>query len=205
MLLFQKEGIKKIFYESESIKATQNRYTEQLNEWWNEVVQDFEALPMNKNVFELYRKFAESFTAAIAELKTGQKAVLDDYQSRGALASYWNQLNTDLKSVAASGWNAELIPDDEILESQYPEVLKELKSNEARRDELQALFTEVNELEDDVWNEEEYEVWRSKELKEHKEGIKALKGERKEADKEYKNLQKRIIANEKAFTETTLN
>jgi type I restriction enzyme M protein len=100
--------------------------------------------------------------------------------------------------VAASGWYAELIPDDEILESQYPEVLKELRANEARRDELQAVFTEVNELEDDVWSEEEYEVWRGKELKEHKEVLKSLKGERKEADKEYKNLLKRIKANEKA-------
>lgn len=197
--IVQNEDIKKIFDESESIKATQDQYTAQLNEWWNEAVQDFEALPVNKNVFELYRKFSESFTAAIAELNTGQKAVLDNYQSRGALASYWSQLNTDLKSVAASGWNAELIPDDEILESQYPEVLKELKINEARRDELQALFTEVNELEDDVWNEEDYIVWRSKELKEHKEGIKSLKGERKEVDKEYKNLQKRIKANERAL------
>jgi len=195
----QKEDIKKLFDESASIKATQAQYTAQLNGWWDAVVQDFEALPENKNVFELYRKFSESFTTAIAELTTGQKAVLDNYQSRGALASYWNQLNTDLKSVAASGWNAELIPDDEILESQYPAVLKELRANETRKEELQALFSEVNELEDDVWNEEDYEVWRSKELKEHKDGIKALKGERKEAEKEYRNLLKRLAANEKAL------
>ena len=49
-----------------------------------------------------------------------------------------------------------------------------------------------------MWNEEDYEVWRNKELKEHKDGIKALKGERKEADKEFKNLVKRITANKKA-------
>jgi len=195
----QKEDIKKLFDDSDSIEATQNQYTAQLNDWWSDVILDFEALPEKKNVFELYRKFSESFTKAIAELKTGQKAVMDNYQSRGSLAAYWSELNTDLKSVAASGWNAELIPDDEILESQYPEVLKELRENEARKEELQALFTEVNELEDDVWQEEDYEVWRNKELKEHKEGIKALKGERKEADKEYKNLQKRIKANEKAL------
>jgi type I restriction enzyme M protein len=194
----QKEDIKKHFDESESILATQKQYTIQLDEWWNAVVQDFEDLPENKNIFELYRKFSESFTLAIAELKTGQKTVLDNFQGRGALASYWSQLNTDLKSVAASGWNAELIPDDEILESQYPEVLKELRDNEARKEELDALFAEVNELEDEVWNEEDYEVWRSKELKDHKEGIKALKGELKEADKAYKNLLKRIVANKKA-------
>ena len=73
-------------------------------------------------------------------------------------------------------------------------MLKELKDNEARRDELQARFDEVNELEDDVWNEENYEVWRSKELKEQKDSIKELKGERKETDKENKLLLKRIKA-----------
>lgn len=198
-VIAQKEDIKKLFDDSESIKSTHNQYTAQLNDWWSAVIMDFESLPEKKNVFELYRKFSESFTKAIAALTTGQKAVLDNYQSRGSLAAYWNELNTDLKSVAASGWNAELIPDDEILESQYSEVLKELREKEARKEELQALFMEVNELEDDVWQEEDYVVWRNKELKEHKEGIKTLKGERKEADKEYKNLQKRIQANEKAL------
>jgi type I restriction enzyme M protein len=193
-----REDIRKLFDESESIKETQAQYIKQLNAWWNIVLTDFKTLPRNKNIFELYRKFSESFCIAIAALETGQKPVLDNYQSRGALASYWSELNTDLKSVAASGWNAELIPDEEILESQYPDVLKELKLNESRRDELQAMFTEVNELEDDAWNEEDYEVWRSKELKEQKESIKALKGECREADKEQRNLLKRIAANKKA-------
>lgn len=194
----QKEYIKEIFDESSEIKTTQAQYTLQLSDWWNEVVNDFETLPENKNVFELYRKFSESFSAAIMKLKTGQQTVLDNFQSRGALASYWNELTTDLKSVAASGWNAELIPDDEILESQFPEVLTELRMNESRKEELEAIFKEVNELEEGVWNEDDYEVWPKDELKEHKEQIKAFKGERKEAEKEQKNLLKRIKANEKA-------
>ena len=127
------------------------------------------------------------------------RSILDDFKCRGSFAAYWSSIANDIKSVIASGWNAELIPDDEILQSQFPEVLKELKDNETRRDEIQAMFDEVNELEDDVWNEEDYEVWRAKELKEHKDAIKELKGERKEADKEYKNLLKRIKANEKAL------
>jgi type I restriction enzyme M protein len=187
-----------LFDESESVKATLNQYTTQLNDWWKKAVPDFEALPQNNNLFELYRRFSESFTNAIAELKTGQAAVLDNYQNRGALASYWNELKTDLKSVAASGWNAELIPDDEILESQFPEVLKELHNNQARKEELEALFNEVNELEEGVWSEEDYEVWPKDELKEHKESIKALKGELKEITKEISNLNKRIIAYKKA-------
>lgn len=192
-----KKDIKKLLDESSEVRATQTQYTIQLNEWWSEVVKDFEALPETKNIFELYREFSESFSKACAQLKSGQKTVLDNYQIRGALASYWNELNFDLKSVSASGWNAELIPDDEILESQFPDVLKELRTKEARKEDLEVLFKEVNELEEDVWQEEDYDVWPNKEIKELKDGIKALKAERKEADKEFKNLQKRIKANEK--------
>lgn len=203
----QKEEIKKLLDEYPEVKATQNAYTDLLAEWWNEVVTDFEALPANKNIFELSRKFANSFTEKLTPNQDNHinhknqrfRQVLDNYQSRGALAAYWNELNVDLKSVAASGWNAELIPDDEILESQFPDVLKELRTNEARKEELEAIFNEVNELEEGVWNEDDYDVWQKEELKAHKDAVKALKGERKEADKEYKNLQKRIKANEKAL------
>jgi type I restriction enzyme M protein len=191
----QKEDIKKLLDESMAVKATQAQYTVQLADWWMSVVKEFEALPQTKNIFELYRKFSESFSKATAELKTGQKTVLDNYQSRGALAAYWNVLNFDLRSVAASGWNAELIPDDEILESQFPEVLKELRANEARKEELEAIFKEVNELEEGTWSEEEYVVWPKDELKELKLGLKGLGGELKEADKELKNINKRIKAN----------
>ena len=141
------------------------------------------------NSFDLYHQFSKTLTEKLNALN-----ILDEFKSRGSFASYWNTIYTDIKSVDASGWNAELIPDDEILESQFPEVLKELRSNEARKEELEAMFIEVNELEEGVWTEEDYEVWQKDELKEHKEAIKALRGERKEADREYKNLLKRIKA-----------
>ena len=191
----QKDEIKKRFDESAEIKTAHAQYTEAINQWWQQQTPVIEQLPeQNINVFDLYHQFSATLTKGLNAL-----TILDEFQSRGSFASYWNTLNTDIKSVNASGWNAELIPDDEILESQFPDVLKELRTNEARKEELQALFTEVNELEDGVWNEDDYEVWRSKELKDHKDGMKALKGERKEADKEYKDLQKRIKANEKAL------
>jgi len=101
--------------------------------------------------------------------------------------------------VAASGWNAELIPDDEILQSQFPKVLKLLHDNQNRKEELEALFAEVNELEEGVWTEEEFDVWPKTELKEHKDAIKAEKGELRETNKEYKNLLKRIKANQRAL------
>ena len=197
----QKEDIKKLLDESPEVKTTFKNYTKGLQKWWDEVVTDFEKLPETKNVFELYIKFSDSFTEALKMLPFGENnngAVLDKYQSRGALAAYWDELKTDLKSVAASGWNAELIPDDEILESQFPQVLKELRTNEARKEELETIFTEVNEMEEGVWTEEDYEVWPKAELKEHKDTIKAMKGELKELNKEISNLNKRVTAYKKA-------
>jgi len=188
--LAHKENIKKLFDESEEIKTAFAQYTQAIAEWWQLQIPAIEKLPEGQaNVFNLYHDFSRTLTEKLNALP-----ILDDFKSRGSFAAYWNSITNDIKSVIASGWNAELIPDDEILQSQFPEVLKELKDNEARRDELQAKFDEVNELEDDVWNEEDYEVWRSKELKEHKDSIKELKSERKEADKEYKLLLKRIKA-----------
>jgi len=202
--LANKEDIKKMFDDSPEIKTAFARYTQAINEWWTEQTPTIEQLPEGTiNVFDLYHQFSASLTEKLrfngnqGNHKNHSSDILDEFKSRGSFAAYWNSITNDIKSVIASGWNAELIPDDEILQSQFPEVLKELKDNEARRDELQAKFDEVNELEDDIWNEDDYEVWRSKELKEHKDSIKELKGERKEADKEYKLLLKRIKANEK--------
>ncbi len=191
----QKEELKKLFDESAEIKTAHAQYTEAINQWWQLQLPVIEKLNDSTiNAFDLYHQFSKTLTEKLNAL-----TILDEFKSRGSFASYWNSIYTDIKSVDASGWNAELIPDDEILESQFPEVLKELRSNEARKEELEAMFAEVNELEEGVWTEEDYEVWQKDELKEHKEAIKALKGERKEADREFKNIKKRITANEKAL------
>jgi len=191
----QKEELKKLFDESAEIKNAHAQYSEAINQWWQLQLPVIEKLNDSSiNAFDLYHQFSKTLTEKLNAL-----TILDEFKSRGSFASYWNSIYTDIKSVDASGWNAELIPDDEILESQFPEVLKELRSNEARKEELEAMFAEVNELEEGVWTEEDYEVWQKDELKEQKEAIKALKGERKEADREFKNIKKRITANEKAL------
>jgi type I restriction enzyme M protein len=188
-----KESINSFLDASVELKDKHEEFALSLASWWKENLPAFEVLPEKKNVYDLYH----AFSATIAE-RVSALGILDEFKSRGAFASYWNALFTDLRSVAASGWNAELIPDDEILQSQFPEVLKELRDNEARRDELDALFKEVNELEEGVWSEDYYEVFPKEELAEVKAGIKILGGELKEIEREIKNNQKRIKALKKA-------
>ena len=191
-----KEAIKMLVLNHSDIAAKRADYTQSIERWWTANVPKLIALPEQQNVFDLYRDFARSISEDFKAL-----GILDLYKSRGAFAAYWNSLESDLKSVSASGWNAELIPEDEILKSQFPEVLAELADNQARRDELEAMFAEVNELEDGEFDEEEYEVFPKDVLSEFKTELKETNGGLKQLKKEMKALNVRIKA-DGMFAET---
>jgi type I restriction enzyme M protein len=193
----RKEVIKDYILQHSDINAKQKQYENAIVTWWTTNHPKLEALPTQQNVFDLYRDFSKSIAADFSAL-----GILDLHKSRGAFAAYWESLETDLKSVAASGWNAELIPAEEILQSQFPEVLEELNSKETRRDELEAQFKEVNEIEEDDYNEEDFEVFPKKVVQEYKATLKTYNGEIKGINKDIKALTIRIKASsEKADLE----
>ncbi|TSE08055.1 type I restriction-modification system subunit M [Aquimarina algiphila] len=192
-----KEVIKKIVTNHKDIENKQIQYNICIEAWWNTNLPKLEALPTKKNVFELYRDFSKSIATDFSAL-----GILDLHKSRGAFAAYWDVLEVDLKSVAASGWNAELIPDDEIIASQFPKVLVELNEKEARSNELEALFKEVNELEAEEYDEDNYEVFPKEILKEYKAELKECNVRLRAIKKELKALRVRIKAKEKAGEET---
>ncbi|MEO8343966.1 MAG: class I SAM-dependent DNA methyltransferase, partial [Gallionella sp.] len=152
-----------------------NTFLTQLAAWWQHNLPLVEALaadtkkPMahTGNVYALRRILLTS----IADTFKNQ-TLLSPYQVRGAFANYINQLKADLKSIAASGWGPELIPDQEILASQFPEVLEELEQSHARLTELQALFAAADE--EDYEDSDETGVLPSSELKTLKAEIKEL-------------------------------
>ncbi len=120
------------------------RFLKILESWWQKNLPLVEALaPSNGkrgNVYELRRQLLVSITTALAK-----QDLLTDHQVRGAFARYVDELKADLKSIAASGWGPELIPDDEILQSQFPELLAEMEQKRLRIAELSALFTAADE------------------------------------------------------------
>ena len=75
----------------------------------------------------------------------GDQQLLNDHQIRGALARYFELFKPEFKSIAFSGWGPELIPDSDILQSQFPEVLAEMERKRARLAELAALFATADE------------------------------------------------------------
>ena len=188
-----KEDIKPLIMESDDILTKREAYRTAIDTWWADNVHQLEGLPQTQNVYELYRSFSLSITTDFSAL-----GILDENKSRGAFAAYWDILETALKSVAASGWNAELIPDQEILESQFPEILQELSQNEQRRDELEALFKEVNDMDEDEYEPEDHEVYPKAILSEFKSTLKQINAESKTCKKEIKALVIRIKSNEEA-------
>jgi type I restriction enzyme M protein len=156
----------------------QQTFMQQVESWWQENLPFIEALapdPENHselmgNVYALRRGLLKSISVAL-----GGQNLLTDYQVRGAFANYINLLKADLKSIAASGWGPELIPDYDILISQFPEVLEKMEQNGARLAELQALFASADE--EDFDDSEETGVLPGSEVKTLKEELKNLNAE----------------------------
>ena len=131
------------------VAAARERILQTLETWWQKNLPLIEALApidprrgngRNGNVYGLRRKLL----ADIADSLSGQ-TLLTDHQIRGAFARYLEDLKADLKSIAASGWGPELIPDADILESQFPELLAEMEQKRLRLAELAALFAAADE------------------------------------------------------------
>ena len=189
-----KEKIKEFIDSSTGKEKAFAKYTVKVNEFWNKVLPKIEALPTDKSVYGFTKHCTTEFSIIMGGIPN---PLLSEFQLRGSFAQYIEDLKYDFKSVAASAWKAELIPDDEILESQFPEVLVNYRNALARRDELEALFETVNELEEGEWNEEDYDAIPKKEITKIKEEIKHNSKQKVSITKELTKIEKQIKAYQK--------
>ncbi|MGD9825689.1 N-6 DNA methylase [Desulfobacter sp.] len=170
-------------------------FMDTLSDWWEKnlpIVQALAKDPENQhenagNVYLMRRTLLESIADTFKD-----QDLLTSFQVRGAFANYVNTLKADFKSIAASGWGPGLIPDDDILESQFPEVLEEMEQAKARRDELLALFSAAGE--EDFEDTEDTGVLPADEVKSKKDTLKALNAEWKGHLKNLKDLAGNIFS-----------
>lgn len=164
-----------------SVVAAHEAFLKTLGTWWETYLPEIAALaPTNGkkgNVYELRRKLIASIDHTFAG-----NTLLDGHQIRGAFARYVDELKADLKSIAASGWGAELIPDSDILESQFPEILEDIETKHTRLAELSALFAAADE--EDYEDSDDTGVLPGDQVKELKAKIKETKGEMKLAKRD---------------------
>lgn len=186
--IVEKRSIPGFISDHSGVVSRHKSFMEQLEKWWQNNLPIIEALapdPANQseyagNVYAMRRQLLKS----IAE-KFCTQHLLNRFQIRGAFANYINVLKADFKSIAASGWGPELIPDEDILKSQFPELLEEIDSAQFRLAELQALFTAADE--EDFEDTDDTGVLSSQE-------VKRLKEEQKEKNIEWKEHLKNMRA-----------
>ena len=154
-----------------------------LETWWTKHLPHVEALAptgaKKGNAYELRRLLFASIVEAFAAKK---HALLTDHQIRGALARYFEYFKPEFKSIAFSGWGPELIPDAEILQSQFPQVLAEMERSRARLAELAALFAAADE--EDYEDTDDTGVLPADQVKALKTELKELRAQAKLAKKE---------------------
>ncbi len=192
-------------------------FMQQLQAWWHAQQPLIEALAPDaqnregqpRNVYELRATLQNSIertlTTVLAAADAPDEAappLLTRYQVRGAFAAYWQGLSADFKSIAASGWGAELIPDEEILHSQFPQVLAELEQQHARVAELQALFAAASE--EDFDDSDDTGVLPAEQVKALKAQLKDVKGRAKLARRDASIGDTGALASEAARLEQQL-
>ena len=84
---------------AKAIKDKHESYMTSLKLWWGEHQAKLEALPAERNVYDLYHAFSATITAKISSL-----GILDEFKCRGAFAGFWNEIFNVLRSVAARCW-----------------------------------------------------------------------------------------------------
>lgn len=166
------------------------RFIETLERWWKEHLPFVEALaPRNGkrgNAYELRRQLLVSIAATFAK-----QNLLTEHQIRGALASYFEFFKPEFKSIAFSGWGPELIPDDDILQSQFPEILADMEQKRLRLAELSALFAAADD--EDYEDSDDTGVLPDSEVKALKAEIKEAKAQAKLAKKEQQDQSEFLV------------
>ena len=163
------------------VTQRQTRFMTELQAWWQKHLPVIEALAPDadnrhatgRNVYALRATLLDSIERAFSG-SSPRQTLLTRYQIRGAFANYYKLLASDFKSIAASGWGPELIPDDDILQSQFPQVLAELEAQHSRLAELQALFAAASE--EDFEDTEDTGVLPADQVKALKADLKEAKG-----------------------------
>jgi len=175
--LTSKRDIADFVASHQSVTTRHAQFMQTLEAWWQANLPIVEALApdaenqqaLPRNVYVMRSSLLASIEQALAT-----QNLLTPFQVRGAFANYVDLLKADFKSIAASGWGPELIPDEDILQSQFPEILQELEQAQSRLAELQALFAAADE--EDFEDSDDTGVMNSDQVKDLKARLKEARG-----------------------------
>lgn len=181
----ERRALAEIVKNDPSVAAAHAATLATLSDWWEKHLPHVEALaPVGEkkgNAYELRRLLFASIVRAFAA-SSASAPILTEHQIRGALARYFEFFKPEFKSIAFSGWGPELIPDADILQSQFPEIIADGERRRQRLAELAALFAAADE--EDYEDADDTGVLPADEVKTLKTQLKELRAQAKLAKKE---------------------
>jgi type I restriction enzyme M protein len=95
----ERRRIKERIEAEPGVLAQQARLHDAFDAWWAEHEPRLAALPGSNNLFEVRADLLDSFVAALLPV-----GMLDRFQVAGAVASWWDAIQYDLKTLAAQGF-----------------------------------------------------------------------------------------------------
>lgn len=153
--LASREDIRSLIEKDLGVLRREQEMRRAMGEWWQEHSAAMSRLVADRNFLALRREWLDSFAEAILPV-----GMLDRYKVAGVVASWWGEIQYDLKTLAAQGFEglvdswcesirSALEDEDErkngfdplqhkLIVRLLPEYLDEIRSAEVRLAELQA-------------------------------------------------------------------
>jgi len=171
-----KADLQRLVGDDPGVLAREAKLTAAFDAWWDANAEFIVELPQTKALMTTRARLLESFVDALTPVR-----LLDRFQVAGAIASWWGEIQFDLRALAAGGFGAVVDGwvttittalddkkrtgnplDHRLVRSLLPEYLGEIEEAATRRSELEATIKgatadsegEEDETEDDADDEE---------------------------------------------------
>ncbi len=195
-LIAEKSQIRDVIENAAEVKNTIAKHKEMLLNWWQEVEPEILEFYGRNNLWSFRNAALNKLKEKLLPLGT-----LDEFKIAGVFVNWWEELLYDFKSIAATGWNKNLVDDERIKEKYFGKEIEEIEELESKIAEIEG---ELNELLDEVeeWDEEEQGEKTASKVKNHlKELVKELKENKSESAikeaKRWEELLAKIAEKEK--------
>ena len=195
----ERSQIKGIIENDEGILAQEAYLRDAFSAWWEENEPGLLALPGNNNLMQVRADLLTSFQDALRPV-----GLLDRFQVAGAVASWWNDTQYNMRTLTARGfeglvdsWVATVraafeenggkydVTEDRLVARLLPEYLEELDELESRQAELDVRIEEARQELDEEEDETLRDVYAARlseeELKALKRDLKLVKSDLKTA------------------------
>ena len=204
--LTERRQIKPVIESDAGVKAQEARLRQGFAEWWQESEKRLVGLTESPNLMAVRAKLVSSFIEKLEPV-----GLLDRFKVAGVIATWWNEIQYDFKTLAAQGfeglvdsWVASILTALEETEEKkngarfdplehklvvrlLPDYLNEVTETEAKKAELEGRLEAINNKNGDGDAEAAVATEDVEELSE--EETKALRAELRDIKKKLKNLR----------------